>query len=350
MNKEYFEKYLEFYTGENRKAMYRCFATLVDAIRSDDFSELDNVLTQDCIAEYSTTGKAIGIEKIKEMLKWPGPEVNVKKATIWNYVSRSNKEGKGQQSAYVESVVAIDDGKNIFPFTYGGVYCNSYVKEDEEWKISHIRYDLIYADDNNGFVMNKWALISPELYSGHKPVIVSELDNPWTVIPDDCEKQSDAEEIFELQFKKVGGFDRGDFNLPLSIATEDMQQFSEEPGNRNYVNFLKYKQHKEPNLMHANRMGNVIINGNEAYAIMPRGEEHRLRDRVYTRENIHSMVTTGDHRMWAEKIDGVWKLKKIGFGGTPSEEIRFIPMPDDVIAFDEYVLGRSCNEDDFGGY
>ncbi len=349
MNEKYLDKYLNYYTGENRKAMYVLFAKLVDALRSDELDVFDEILTEDCIAEYSTVGKAVGIEAIKKMLKWPGPECNVKKSTIWSFVARSNKEGFGQQSAYIQSIMAIDDGVNIFPFTFGGVYCNSYVKTEKGWRISHIRFDLCYGDDNNGFVMGKWNLISPDLYSGHVPVIVSELDNPWTVIPEDCEPQTDVEQIFELQFKKTFGFDRGDFNLPLSVATEDMWQFTEEPGKRNYVNFLKYKQHKEPNMEHANRMGSCVITGDTAIAWMPRGEEHRLRDKVYTRENIHSMVTTEAHKIYAKKIDGVWKLYKIQAGFEPVEKMRFIPMGDDIVSFDEYIIGGDCDDSCFIG-
>lgn len=344
MNRDYLSKYLNYYTGENRKAIFVCFAKLVDAIRSNDFSELENILTKDCVAEYSTCGTAQGVDEIKKMLKWPGPECNVKKSTIWNFVARSNNEGFGQQSAYVQCVNAIDDGKNIFPFTFGGQYCNSYVKTNEGWKISHIRFDLIYADGNTCYVEDKWILIEAEKYTGHTPVIVAELDAPWYVIPEDCEPQSDAEQIFELQFKKTFGFDRGEFHLPLSIASENMQQFHEGAGKRGFVNFLKYKQHKETGLEHANRMGSLVINGDMAIAMMPRGEEHRLRDRVYTRENIHSMVTTSSHKLYAKKIDGVWKLEKIEFGFIPKEEKRFIPMDDDVVAFDEYVLGMRCDE------
>lgn len=344
MNEEYTKKYLDFYSGPNRKAMFLCFVKLVDAIRTDDYSSLRDILTEDCIAEYSTCGKATGIKDIAEMLKWPGPDCGVRKSTIWSFVARSNTSGDGAQSAYIQSVMAVDDGVNIFPFTFGGVYCNTFRKTPQGWRISHIRFDLVYADGNTCYVEDNWTLVEAEKYSGHTPVIVAELDAPWYVIPQDCEPQSDAEQIFELQFKKTFGFDRGEFHLPLSVASEEVQQFREEAGKRNYVNFLKYKQHKETNLEHANRMGSCIIDGDHAVAMMPRGEEHRLRDRVYTRDNIHSMVTTGSHKLYAQKENGVWKLLRLEFGFTPREETRFIPMDDNVIAFDEFVLGRRCDE------
>lgn len=230
MNKEYFEKYLNYYSGENRKEIYRIFAILVDAIRSDELDVLKEILTEDCIADYSTYGSTTGIDNIIEMLKWPGPECQVKKTTIWNFVARSNKEGYGQQYAYIQAINAIDDGMNIFPFTYGGRYCNSYIKTEQGWKISHIRFDLVYADGNTCFVENHWKLIEGDRHSGHRPMIVPELDNPWDVIKEDCEPQTDEEQIFELQFKKVFGIDTGDFRETISIMTDDMQQFHETKG------------------------------------------------------------------------------------------------------------------------
>ena len=51
MNEKYLDKYLNYYTGENRKAMYVLFAKLVDALRSDELDVFDEILTEDCIAE-----------------------------------------------------------------------------------------------------------------------------------------------------------------------------------------------------------------------------------------------------------------------------------------------------------
>lgn len=347
MNNGYQKLYESYYTGKNRKAMYRCFCELIDAIRTNEFSAIKNICTEDCVAEFSTAGKFVGIDAIMNGLKWPGPYCQVKKSTIWNFVARSNKEGIGQQSAYVQNIMAIDDGVNVFPFIFGGQYCNSFVETSEGWKISYIRFDLVYSVGNTLFVKDKWFLIDPERYSGHDPIINVELDAPWYVIPDDCEPQSDAEQIFELQFKKTFGFDRGDFHLTLQAVTEDHCQFNLEKGNRIYNNFLKMKQHKESNLQHANRFGTLEINGNYAIAFMPRGEDHRLKDMVFTRDNIHSITTTEAHKVYAKKVNGEWKMYKIESGFYNTEYIPesdyFIPIDDSIIAYDEYVVSKYCN-------
>lgn len=337
--KDFGPMYEEFYTGENRRAIYRAFRTLMECIRSDNYSMLKEICTDDCIAEFSTVGKMVGPEAIAKGLKWPGPECNVRKVQIWNFVARSNKDGMGQQCAYVQNCMAVDDGVNLFPFLYGGQFCNSYVKTEEGWKISHIRFDLAYEFGNNLFVRGAWKLMDPAVYNGHWSTINAELDAPWYVIPEDCEPQSDEEAVFELQFEKIFGMDNGDFHLTLQPVVEDhFQNFKPRGyyGKRDYNNFLKGKQHKESRLQHANRMVEVHVYGDTAVAWMPRGEDHRLRNRVYNRENIHSMVTTGGHKVWARKEDGRWKMYRLRTILTPTQ---FDLIDDSVLQYDEHVVG-----------
>ena len=332
-------KYVDFYTGENRKAIYKLFRSLLECIRSDDYSNIAEIVTPDCICEFSTVGKMVGPEEIAKGLKWPGPECNVKKAQIWNFVARSSKEGKGQQIAYTQQAMAIDDGVNLFPFLYGGQFCNSYEKINGEWKITHIRFDLCYAEGNNLFVRGKWQLMDPVIYNGHWSVINAELDAPWYVIPEDCEPQSDEEQVLELQFEKIFGMDNGDYHLTLQPVTDDhFQNFKPRGyyGKRDYNNFLKGKYHKECRLQHANRMAEVHVYGDKAVAWLPRGEDHRLRNRVFNRENIHSMVSTGGHKVYARKEDGRWKMYRLRTILVP---VQFDPIADDVLQYDEHVAG-----------
>ncbi len=331
--------YDKFYTGENRKEIHRLFCRFLECIRSDDFSDLENICSEDCIAEFSTVGKMAGIPAIARGLKWPGPECNVRKVQIWNFVARSSKEGKGQQCSYVQNCMAIDDGVNLFPFLYGGQFCNSYEKRDGVWKMTHIRFDLAYEFGNNLFVRKKWELMDPAVYNGHWSVINSELDAPWWVIPEDCEPQSDEEQVLELQFEKIFGMDNGDFHLTLRPVVEDhFQNFKPRGyyGKRDYNNFLKGKYHKENRLQHANRMTEVYVDGDTAVAWMPRGEDHRLRNRVYNRINIHSMVSTGGHKVWARKEDGRWKIYRMRTILVPTQ---FDYLDDSVLHWDEHVVG-----------
>ena len=135
------DPYDKFYTGACRKEMHKVFTRLIGAIRDDSFDALDTILTADCVIDCSTYGHHEGIEAIKQHMKWPGPALEVSKARIFNFVARS-QGNRGQQSAYVQYIVAKDDGINLFPFLYGGEFANSFRYENGQWKIERMRFDL----------------------------------------------------------------------------------------------------------------------------------------------------------------------------------------------------------------
>lgn len=345
----YNEEYQKYYSGENRKAMHRTFCSFIEMLRTDDFSGLDSVIYEDCKADISMVGHLKGPDEIKEKIGWPGPECNVSKITVWNFVARSHGD-KGQMFAYVQCTRAIEDDKNIYPFLFGGQFVNSFEKVNGVWKMSHIRFDLVYEEGNDLFVKNKWTTINYGLYSGHEPMINAELDSPWRVIPEDDEPQSDAENIFELMYKYAFVFDNADFEFMHTFVTDDFwingsgedlphpddpPRNGDFPGLRAVNDFLKSKHKNEAKMIHSCRMDRIVFEDeNTVHAYMPRGEEYRLKNHNPDKGSIHSMVTTAIHHIHAKKIDGRWLMYKYRI--TP--ELRFDPMADDQILYDEYIL------------
>lgn len=344
----------EFCSGENRRAMHRAFLMLVEALRTNDFSVLGEICTADCKADFSTVGHLSGIEEMQKKLAWKGPDTNVSRATVWNFTARSS-ETRGQQTAYVQFIRAIEDGEELYPFLYGGEFANSFVCDNGVWKFSHIRFDLCYEEGNNLFVYPDWKLIDYAKYCGHEPMINAELDNPWLVIPDDCEPQTDEEQIFELMYRYAFAFDHGDFRFLQSFVTEDFfingskhrKDYWSAPlesgdflGHRMVSDFLRDKYHKEAKMMHACRMGSIEMHGDTAVAYMPRGEEHRLKNRQLTHENVHSIFSTALHFIYAKKVEGVWKMYKYRI--EPISEV--IPTWDDCLEYHEYLLEGKSNE------
>ena len=313
-------------------------------------TKLKTFITDDCIADFSTVGHMEGKEQIGEGLRWPGPALDIRRSTIWNFVARS-KAALGQQSAYVQNIFALDDGKHVFPFVFGGQFCNTFRKEDGEWKISHIRFDLMYESGNNSFVRDKWKLMDYGIFYGHTPMINAELDAPWYVIPEDEEPQSDAEQIFDLQWKKTFGIDGGDWHLTSSAVTDDMfQNFASHKnvnkynptqtdgdyhGKKDFNNFLKAKQHKEARLQHTDSMADLVINGDHAVAYMFRSEFQRTKSRIYNRETIHANVSTALHIMHCRREDGEWKICKLSYIPV----LEFKQLDDDCLTYDDYVCG-----------
>lgn len=341
------DKYKNFYSGENRKAIHELFCRLIECFRSDEFDVLDELCTQDCSSEFTTIGHIDGIDKMKQAFKWPGPYTSVSKATIWNFVARSNGNS-AVQTAYIQYTRAIDNDTGFYPFLFGGEFSNTLTKEDGKWKFSNLRFELCYERGNNRFVYGHWDLIDYQKYAGHTPVINPELDNPWYKIVDE-EPQSDEEQIFELMSKYAYAFDHGDFAFLKSFTSDnffingsskrkdatDIMDNGDFLGHREVSDFLRDKFHKEARMIHSCRMKSIEISGNKALALMPRSEEHRLKNIFINKDNVHSMFSTAVHMIYAEKnSEGIWKLYKYRIEPIAEQ----IPISDDCVCFDEYIL------------
>lgn len=348
---DYIKNYINYFTGENRKAVYKTFCGFLSCLRTNNFDEIGSYVMDNCIGDFSTVGHMDGVEEIKTKLLWPGPQLDIAKITIWNFSSRS-KGSHAVQSAYVQCIFAVEDENNVYPFIFGGHFCNEYVKDENQWKMSHIRFDLMYEEGNNSFVRNKWKLMDYGIFCGHAPVISPEFDAPWLAIPEDDEPMSDAEEIFDLQFKKTFGIDSGNFSLVESTLTDDIyfdfsshkninkynptQTDGDYVGKRDVLNFLKAKQHKEARLQHTDCMVDLVFKDeNHATAYMFRSEFHRIKNCMYNKENIHLNVNTAIHKMDVRKEHGKWKICRLGYYPV----LEFTPVDDDCLQYDEFICG-----------
>lgn len=347
----YMNNYINFYKGENRKEIYKLFYTFMEAIRVDDDETLKRILHKNCTAELSTTGCHKGLPAIIHSLRWPGPSMNIRRNTFWNFVSRSN-ENRSQSYAYSQCVYAIKNEKYVYPFVFGGHYCLSYVKDEfDNWKIISIKYDLVFESGNNCFVKDKWKLIDYNRYYGHKPVIRHYLDAPWEVITDDVEEQSEEEVIMEIlmlanyvedtgAFEELHKYYTHDFVVDLSARknktkNSDISSGQKFVGITPLIDFVKEKSHKEPKLQHTICYGDLEVRGEEARAWAFRSEYNRLYNRIYTMDNIHSSVTTLYFDILFRKENNEWKISSIG--SYPM--VKFMPLDDDCLQYDDYI----CN-------
>lgn len=342
--------YINFYSGENRKAIYKNFCRLIGSLRTDSFDSFQTLFTPDCIADVSMTGHGEGIDDMVKLLRWPGPEMDIKKITIWNFVARSHGTA-AQQSAYVQCIFAKEDEEHVYPFVFGGHFVNSFIMEKNSWKIKHLKFDLMYESGNNSYVKDKWILMDYGIFYGHKPMINAEIDSPWHVIPEDDEPQTDAEQIFECEFKLNFGMDGGDFEIVEETFAEDVRfimsahrnvnKYNSTQTDGNYYgkaacsNFLKSKHHKEPRLQHTDSMAGLVIEGGSATACMFRSEFNRIANRIYTPDNIHSNVNTVLHKNKFVKENGEWKLLEFNYQPV----LDFVKVPDECLSYDDYVCG-----------
>ena len=93
-------------------------------------------------------------------------------------------------------------------------------------------------------------------------------------------------------------------------------------------------------MMHACRMLSVKIEGDKALACMPRGEEHRLKNGMLTRENICSVFSTAMHYIFARREDGRWKMYNYRIEPLSQQ----IPVGENCLEYHEYLMGGGENE------
>lgn len=346
----YSPDYLSFYSGENRKSIFKIFANFIDCLRRNDMHSLKDLLADDCIADISMTGHYQGADEVCKGLQWPGPVMDLQRITFSNFVCRSHLD-TAQQSAYSQHLYALEDHTHAFPFTFGGEWINTYQKKNGKWKLSHIRFDLMFEDGNNSIVKDFWQLMDYSVFYGHTPIINPEIESPWIAIPYDDEPQSDAEQIFELEFKNNTGMDGGFFSLSHEVFTDDvfLNYAHHQNINKNYsgladgdyhgrkaaINFFKGKQHKEARLQHNVSMAHLIIQNDQARAYMLRSEYHRIKHNIYDKTKIHMQPLSAVHEIDAKKENGVWKMMRMAYYPI----MEFYPLPVECVCFDEYICG-----------
>ena len=64
----YLENYLNYYTGENRKQIFKIFFDFINCLRTNDYDTMKTLLSDDCIADISMTGHFEGAGQVCEGL------------------------------------------------------------------------------------------------------------------------------------------------------------------------------------------------------------------------------------------------------------------------------------------
>lgn len=356
---DYLQRYLDFYSGKNRKTLYKMLHTLAVDIRTDNLEEMATLLADDCVADISMLGKGItGKQAVCEALSFPVKDVNLRKVTLSNVSTRSHGD-LAQQYAQTQCIFGYEDEKNVFPFVFGGHFCITYNKIDGQWKMKHIRFDMIYESGNNALVAGKWKLMDYGIYFGHEPMINVFYDTPWRVIPVDDEPMTEIEEFLDATIHHSCMTDGGDwesygktlasqFSVDMSARSNaNKSNTSTADGNmdgaRANIDWIRGKFHKEPHLQHVDNLIDLRISedGTEAEYLTFRSEFHRLYNDIYDKNNIHTMAYTAIHANKFVKEDGKWKLSSGKF--IPHQEFRYVD--DDCIEYDDMICGGKTWEE-----
>ncbi len=310
----------------NRLMIKETFLKFVNIMESGKVDELEEILTEDVILMSSNYGNAKGIKDVIKKFKWSGLPIDFSRSRIFNFVVR-NDENTAKQSAVVTTLVGNNDPDCFHYFHFGGYYLNDFIKVNDQWKISYIRFNLDMEDGNTLFVRGWWHLIDYRYFEGtvHYP-IVSELDAPWRAIINPEPILDEKEQILDSFNRLNWGIDHADFDLAISSYDIEKGDFSgmtsfmkaqhlipewSDAGIRDVIRLLKYKRYKEAIMEHIWKIHKLTINGNKAELTVYRYEPHRLGTTKFNKLNMHSdFFTTIIDYEFVRRNDSDWKIIK----------------------------------------
>lgn len=300
-----------------RKEIAEVYERLKAALEKEDFSDLKNILLPEAKAFFSNIGSFCGAKEIMEGLKWKGEEVNIRRFETVNFVALSAGD-RAQQSCCLLGLLAYDDGKQFFPFQFGGRFANSLVHTDDGWKFSELRFDLDWDHGNTAFARH-WKLVDYSI--GWHPkmqmkAILCELDAPWRVIKNPDYLGTDEEQIAYAFYKIAWGEDTMDFELMAEVYSEDFTIDFPPNGEltkRQILSILKQHRFGEANWEHVGKIANITINGDNADMIIFRLEPHRIAPFVLTRKNYESPIYSARYEIKLRKEEGGWHMTRMDY-------------------------------------
>lgn len=311
---------MQYYSDSEKNEIRQIFGAFIYAIQTHNVNALSEVLHENVTANYSTMGSISGAENVAQSIIWQGRPINISNHTICNYVCRHDN-GKAQDFACVLTFLAHDNGLRLFPLLYGGMYCNTYIKTASGWKISEIKYDLVYVSGNTSWVKD-WTLIDYKIYAGHPPAINSLFDSPWRVIPKVEYAMTDREKIEEVFFHYAYSVDLGNLDELINICDPNINMYARQKSNygvRQYTDFIKHIHHKEPAMYHTVKIRSIEIDGNKATLIGDRIEPNRLGTRNLTHSNYNKNFFTTTYYTKFEKRNDDWMISEFQFGYSEYE-------------------------------
>ena len=310
---------------EDYEQIKAVFDKFIQALEMFEPERLSSLLAPEASAALSTLGQFDGAAAIVNGLKWNGVRMDVSKQRIFHYVAKITGD-IAVQCAYVQALIGVHRGTQLYPFQYGGRYANTYKKTNDGWRITEIKYDHDWACGNSYFVKN-WNLVNYDMLTDIrcKQTILSETDAPWRLVPN-CEYGStDEEQVAETFFKYAWCFDTHDFELQITTITEDVAYIAPKlhlKGVRELVNYCKGIHHDEPALHHCGKVNMISIDGDEAVMEVCRAEPHKLGGGVLHIDNTHHQFYSAKYTVKLKKLDNVWKIYEIHYKPTVFYEIE----------------------------
>lgn len=289
----------------------------VKGIRKNSFYGLDKYFVENVKVTTSILGQGQGIKAVHSLFKYKGPRVEVVKQNIENMLLHYHNERAQQSFHLIQCFVRHDDQGQFHFLQTGGTYVLSYIKQDGDWYITDIKYDLCWFDGNNYWIKD-WKLIDFKMPKVHKQVIHCLDDGVFHHFYKSDENMSDEEQIKELGFIYGWTIDTEDYSLLKKKTTSSFRVYDgyhqkEFKGAESWIEFLTKLNSNEPCLHHTYQVTNVKIEGDKGILYMSRLEPNRIGSRFIGEHSWFYDWLTLDYTVEVVKINGEWLLQDVSF-------------------------------------
>lgn len=237
------------------------------------------------------------------------------------------EENNAQQSANLIAIKSLNEGKELKYYQFAGLFCNSYIKTNEGWKISECRFDL-FREFGNLDMAEGWNHMIPTIGWFEEirlPVINGDLDAPWIRVENRDSVGTDEEQIEEIFYRYAFALDTCSFSLMKDLLAEDisvvMPPFGtmEKPMNkRDFMTTLMTHRHSERFMQHTGEFQSIHIkeNGNEAKVIFYRKGDSGIKPMPIPSDNIRQKIATAVYKMiFIKAKNNQWQIKELNYEG-----------------------------------
>lgn len=296
----------------------------VKGIRKNNFMGLDIYFDANVNVHTSILGHGHGREAVQKLFQYNGPQLEIVKQNIENMILHYH-HNQAQQSFHMIQCFVRHDSQGQFHFLQmGGTYVLSYIKQNEDWYISDIKYDLCWFDGNNYWIKD-WKLINFQMPKVHTQVIQCLKDGVFHCFYESDDNISDEDKIKELGFVYGWVIDTEDYALLRKKTSSNFRVFDgyhqkEFKGVEKWIEFIQKLNDNEPCLHHTYQVTDIQIDGDNGTLYMSRLEPNRIGSRVIGEHSWFYDWQTLDYTIQVVKKEGEWLLEDVSFVTRYHEE------------------------------
>lgn len=193
-------------------------ARMVSAMREGAVSDVERISRTDVIALSSHRGKMVGAEAVAGIF---GPTSKGQSLDLWaSNLYLAGTMTRARASGYLAGQVT-----EALRLAFGAVFVVDIERanENEIWLVSRVKVQISWVEGNQKLRPNWRYPVHEKVWSIGDPlhVIVSELDAPWHLFPDNELRLDVTRDVEDTYARYSWGIDQADFGLLVSSYAED---------------------------------------------------------------------------------------------------------------------------------